>query len=217
MQNWDEHRWEAFISEAERRSRETRRYLDTHLGELAADWEELFDRDPEDSLNDYVELSLLNDVAYFPDDDDDWDEDDEEDEGVFLSDACGWLGSLDDWNVFREARELAIWACSAVPQGHNLRRDPRYHAVVEGTFVMVAKLNIAFGFSVDTDYLGGHLVFCRRSLDGANRALAALQQLRDEPGFDVFPYAVFHARLFETRNDIAEHIQNARERGATPR
>src|SRR5690606_5780180 len=81
MQTWDEHSWEAFIAEAERRSRETRRYLDTHLGQVFPSWEELFDRDPVAALDDYVEWVTLTDVSYFPDDDDDWEEDDEEDEG----------------------------------------------------------------------------------------------------------------------------------------
>lgn len=82
---WDEHRWERHINDAEKKSEELRRYLESALGKEPPRWLRLLDEPATgDVVDQFIEEELMFEEAYFPDDDDDWDDDEDEDE-IFLS------------------------------------------------------------------------------------------------------------------------------------
>jgi hypothetical protein len=179
------------------------------------DWDEEDDEDE-------VFLSL---------DDDDLDEsdfdgsDDEDDPGFDEGDewkavAAENAAELDEmdlpdirkWSVYNRAHELTLRVYGFAKSHPSANENPAFVEMGSNLLTLSAKLAGGYSFGVDVDNIGANIVYCRKALQAANRALELMQSLRGRPHLEGFEYAAIHNELFELRNDIGVHIQELRDR-----
>lgn len=241
---WDEHKWEAYLDEIERKSDYLRKIIaPEHSGSLPR-WLILLQEsaDELEAVDAYIEEELQIEEAYFPDEDeDDWEDDefDEDLDGFFYDEfeedspfedsedfdageewkefseeyAMSDYGSLENVEVYNEARELAAfvlhWAEGIHPDAHT----PEYNGFIGNVLKIGAKLAGGYSFGFEVDYLGGNIAYTKKALYSANQALVLLQDsLRPLPLMDRTTYLNLHERLFELRNSIGVYVQVLRER-----
>lgn len=195
-----------------------------------------------DAVEAFIEEELLLDDAYFPEDEDDWedDEDDFEDDDFFfqgedfpffgeegedddfdygedwkeLSEDFTYsdFGSIENLDVYREAREYAVdalkWAESLPP---HLQIKVVNDFIIH-TLKVTSKLAGGYSFGFEQDVLGGNIAYTKKALFSANEALLALQKMKSDHFFAEGIYTGFYSRLFEIRNDIGIYVQELRDR-----
>lgn len=173
------------------------------------DWEDEDEFDDEDFLFGLDELESFRD--FMEEDDDDFDEGEEWKE---LSDdyALSNNGSLDNLELFRDARFYAIdvlkWA-ESIPQQH---QNEVFLEYVGDSLKIGAKLAGGYSFGFELEFLGANIVYTKKALHYANQSLEMLQRLKRSSCFTKQSYGEFHNRLFELRNDIGVYIQELRDR-----
>ncbi len=239
---WDEYKWENHLDEVEKKSDQLRKFISTDQKGTVPRWITLLKESlsEDDAFEAYVEEELLLDEAYFPEDDDDLEEDDEfeEDDYLFgsseefiefdeddddfdegeewksLSDdfAKSEYGSLDNLNLFSDARFFAVdtlkWA-ESVPSE---QQSTAFLELVSDSLKIAAKLAGGYSFGFDHEYLGANIAYTKKALNYANKSLDMLQNMKGEPFFNKKQYIEFHSRLFELRNDIGIYTQELRDR-----
>lgn len=194
-----------------------------------------------DAVEAFIEEELLLDEAYFPEDEDDWeDEDDDfEDDDFFFQDNSlpypdedelddfdygeEWkelsedftysdYGSIENLDVYREARNLAVdilkWA-ETIP---SYQQTKQVHEFIISVLKVSAKLAGGYSFGFEHDVLGGNIAYTKKALYSANESLSSFQKMKREPFVSDRLYSEFHARLFEVRNDIGIYVQELRDR-----
>ncbi len=202
----------------------------------------LDDPDMPDVVDQYIEEELMFEEAYFPDDDDDWEEDEDEDDVFMSDDseiddtdeddfpdeiddeegeewkaaseeyALSDYGDIQKWGVYTRAHDITLELFHYAKSFPKANEEPQFVEMGSYLLQMSAKLAGGYSFGFDVDSIGGNIVYCRRSLDAANRALELLQAQKLKPHMAEFPYADLHGRLFELRNDIGIYIQELRDR-----
>lgn len=241
---WDEHKWEAYLDELERKSAHLRKIIaPEHSGSLPR-WLILLQEsaDELEAVDAYIEEELQIEEAYFPDEDEeDWEDDefDEDLDGFFYDEfeedpiygetedldageewkefsdeyAMSNYGSLDNIEIYNEARELAAFVLQWAEGIHPGAHTPEYNEFIGKVLKIGAKLAGGYSFGFEIDYLGGNIVYTRKALTCANEALALLQDsLRTLPFMDRSTYLHFHERLFELRNGIGIYVQDLRDK-----
>jgi hypothetical protein len=193
-----------------------------------------------DAVDAFIEEELQIDEAYFPDEDDeDFDEewDDELDDFFFnefedendLSDddydqgeewkelssdfALSEYGSIDTFDTYNDARELAAvilqWAEGINPQYFTTE----YNDFIGNVLKVSAKIAGGYSFGFEQEFLGGNIAYAKKALHCANDALTILQQdLKSAPFITQNQYTYFHEQLFELRNSLGIYVQELRER-----
>lgn len=222
---WDEHRWEDFLREADRRTdlylrmreayvrqhppppegapeaeREAwRQALDAHLAarmgwSLGTGGGAVEEFDPED-------LGLPEDP---PEEGEDWKS-----------------GLAELYPETQDVTELPLWQAAdafgqavlewsdTVPERY---KDDALVEVCANALQVAAKLAAAHGMGYETEVLGGNIAQTKRALAAANRALVALQSLRDAPFLAPRDYRRLYEQGFEVRNAVGLHVQALRER-----
>lgn len=238
---WNEFQWEVHLSEIEKKSEQFRRFIESDVKGNVPRWITLLKESlsEDDAFEAYVEEELLMDEAYFPEDEDDWDDEDEFDEDDFLfgfdefsefaeddddyDQGEDWKelsedfalsnnGSLDNLELFREARLYAIdllkWA-ESIQQHH---QDQMFFEYVGDSLKIGAKLAGGYSFGFELEFLGANIVYTKKALHYANQSLEVLQKLKRSPLFTKQSYGEYHSRLFELRNNIGIYIQELRDR-----
>lgn len=195
-----------------------------------------------DAVDAFIEEELQIEDAYFPDEDEeDWEDDefDEDLDGFFYDDfeenpffyeeeedldageewkelsddyARSDYGSIQNLEVYNEARELAAfvlrWAERVPPASHS----PEYHEYVGKVLRIGAKLAGGYSFGFDVETLGGNIAYTKKALYCANDALVLLHShLKGRSFMDRRTYFLFHERLFTLRNEIGIYVQDLRE------
>ena len=81
-------------------------------------------------------------------------------------------------------------------------------------FLAQIPLELAEGhlLGYERETLGGNIVCARHALDTANRALAALAELRTAPCMTADRYRALYEDVYELRNALALHVQRLRAR-----
>jgi hypothetical protein len=220
MEIWDEHRWEEYLQESDRRTELFHRVWEAYMRDHppppddAPEHErEAWDRRFHNHLAEQMGLE-------FPDDDEapEWLADEEEP----LDESETWKAALpesypDDPGVadlpefatavaFREA--LMEW-------GRTVPEDRRGSALVElysGAIQAATRLRAAHLMGYEMETLGGNIAKTKRALEASNRALAALRVFRDEPFMQAADYRRLYEQGFEVRNAIGLRVQQLRER-----
>lgn len=174
------------------------------------DWDE--EEDDED-----VFMSADDDQADDLDDDDDFPDEVDEYEGEeWKADSDEYTltdyGDIQKWGIYTRAHDLTLELFHFAQGMPKANEDPQFVEMGSQLLQMSAKLAGGYSFGFETDSIGGNIVYCRKALDAANRALGLLQAQRMKPHLESFHYAQMHARLFELRNDIGIHVQELRDR-----
>lgn len=214
---WDEHRWEEFFREADRRTelyvRLREAYVRAHPpppDDAPAAEHEAWRRALEEHLAAQMGWSL-DEHPLAPEEDD-------------PDDAAGeaWKrGLVDHFPERQDVTELPLWqAADAFGQAVLAWSDTvpaRYKdlALVEtcaNALQVAAKLAAAHAMGYEPEVLGGNIAQAKRALAAANRALAALQALREAPFVGPRDYRRLYEQGFELRNAIGLHVQALRER-----
>ncbi len=219
---WDEHQWEDFLRESDRRTDLYMRYWDEYVRRAPPPPE---DAPPsrheawERGLHDW----LARKMGWDQDDDlplwlDDFDDEDEPEDG----EGEAWKAGLGedypeaqdvcDLPLYRRAfafgGEVMDWA-ETVPEDD---KDAVFVDFCSNALQVGAKIAGGHGMGYELQSLGGNIAVTKRGLRAANRALAALQQLRAAPFMDEAAYRRLYEQTYEVRNAVGLHVQHLRER-----
>lgn len=173
------------------------------------DWE-----DEDDDFEDDDFFFQDNSLPYLDDEDEDEDDFDYGEEWKELSEdfTLSDYGSIENLDVYREARNLAVdilkWAETIPPH----LQTKQVHEFIICVLKISAKLAGGYSFGFEQDVLGGNIAYTKKALYSANDALSYLQKMKREPFIVDSIYAKFHGRLFEVRNDIGIYVQELRDR-----
>lgn len=218
---WDEHRWEQFLREHDRR-------VDHFMGHLYG----FISRNPPPGEEDPEEVArweaglraFLTSKGWPFDEDaaldffaDEFPDLDEEGEGF---DPFGGLeDDLDE--LFEEEAEPDVYHKAAGLADHVLAwsnalpgRAKDSTLVHFCTYVTQIGSNIAKGHGIgyEQDAIGGNIACAKRGLAAANSALGLLPELRADVGMAEASYLALYERVFEVRNALGLHIQELRSR-----
>ncbi len=237
---WDEHQWDAHISEVEKKSDQLRKFITTNpSGGSTPRWITLLEESvsEDDAFEAYVEEELLLDEAYFPDDED-WEDEDEFDEDEFpfnaleeygeetemefdegeewkaLSEDFAYsnYGSLDNLRIYSRSKNLAIDVLRWALSIDEKYQSPEIDDFVEEALKVGVKLAGGYSFGFDHEYMGANIAYTKRSLLYANNGLNRLVQLKEKGLFKKSEYLSLHERFHELRNDIGVYVQELRDR-----
>lgn len=215
---WDEHRWERFLRENDRR-------VDHFMGHLygfishnplpAQD-------DPEAIARWEADLRAFLTAKGWPSDEGaalDFFADDVADEETDALDVYDEEEDFDDRfdeppkpDVYHKAVDLSehVLAWSNTLPG----RAKDSTLVHFCTYVTQIGSNIAKGHGIgyEQDVIGGNIACAKRGLAAANSALELLPELRADVGMTAAPYLTLYERVFEVRNALGLYIQELRSR-----
>jgi len=222
---WDEHRWEAFLLESDRR---VDRFMDLFLGFLAdcpppEDGDVKTRRVWEEKLREFLrEKGFQPDdrsLAFlFEDQSGDKDSSSEDntpysDESLFEDDEIESEGiPVEELPIYRQAFDLAA---EVLEWANDLPGEIKDSALVQFcTHITQIPANIAKGHSIgsERDMIGGNIACSKRGLMAANSALVALRDLKYASYMDAELYLRFYELTFEVRNALGLHIQDLRKR-----
>lgn len=122
------------------------------------------------------------------------------------------LPDIRKWSVYTRAHDLTLRVYGFAKSNPKANDEPAFVEMGSNLLTLSAKLAGGYSFGFDVDNIGANIVYCRRALQAANKALELLQTQRLRPHLDGFDYAGIHNELFELRNDIGVHIQELRDR-----
>jgi hypothetical protein len=173
------------------------------------DWDEE-DEDDDVFMSEEDDLGDDLDEDGFPDEIDDFDG--EEWKAASDEYALTDYGDIQKWGIYTRAHDLTLELFHFAQGMPKANEDPQFVEMGSQLLQMSAKLAGGYSFGFDVDSIGGNIVYCRKALDAANRALTLIQAQKTKPHLDGLAYADVHARLFELRNDIGIYIQELRDR-----
>ena len=235
---WDEYKWEAHLSEVERKSNQLRKLISFDPKGNTPRWITLLEESlsEDDAFEAYVEEELLFDEAYFPEED--WDDDDFDDESLFfgyddeysdleedddfdegeewksLSEDYAYsdYGSLDNLKIYNEAKQLAVDVLRWAEKAPSKNRTVSFQEYVGDAMKIGAKLAGGYSFGFETDYLGANIAYTKKALSCANNCLKMLPSLKGQAFISKEKYQEHYNRFFELRNDIGVYVQELRDR-----
>lgn len=218
---WDEHRWEDFLSEKDRR-------IDRFMALLT----EFMHRYPpppegapvEDEAAWKARLeAFIRRRTGFEGSVDDLPVWEREGEDAEPEDVVGeeWKTGLADFPEQQPVEALAVYRAARSLANTVLRwSEPIPARVKDGEFVqfcsnalqIAAKIGGGHAVGYERDTLGGNIAYVKRGLAVANDALDALQHLRDAPYMRPADYHRLYEATYEVRNAVALHVLRLRER-----
>jgi len=203
---WDEHRWEEFFRESDKRTdkyiRLFEKYMDhpdceriiaeemgwTHLTDESEDEKEWLD---EFGMEEYEEGEEWKRLAgYEPTD----------------------FDSFENLPLYKLAFQFTIDAMKLV-EGHLSECDDEAVKRFAGAITIPpAKIAGGFSFGFDQDSIGGNIANCKRGLNAANKMLDALYDIGEKKLLGRDTYLEFYSRGKEVRDELAIYIVELRER-----
>ncbi|MEM1041322.1 MAG: hypothetical protein AAGI91_01720 [Bacteroidota bacterium] len=217
---WDEHRWEDFLRESDRRTDLYMRYWDQYVRRIPPppeDAPEAAREAWERGLHAYLARKMGwdqhdGDLPLWLEDFDAEPEDDGEAWKAGLGEAYPEAQDVRDLPLYQRAfafgSTVMDWA-ETVPEGD---KDTVFVDFCSNALQVGAKVAGGHGMGYDLEALGGNIAVTKRGLHAANRALAALQQLRREPFMEEATYRRLYEQTYEVRNAVGLHVQHLRER-----
>jgi len=205
---WDEHRWEAHFQESDRASEKYRKLLEKYMDH--PDRDEIIEREMgwEDSKEDERWVDEINKMLEEYEEDqkaESWKKD------AGLEDKSDWFDELENNPVYQTAFNFGT-------ESHLLLKEKKVDYNNESVLIFMSSSIIpaakiagghALGFSPET--LGGNIANCKRGLAEANKALEALQQMREENILDETPCLKLSRDCKRMRDDLAMYILDLRE------
>jgi len=232
---WDEHEWEEFFRESDKRTELYHQLWEAYVRDNPPpdeDAPEEIQRAYWDAMDDDLAAQMGWDGSEDDADDDGWldfDPDELEDDllDVELDDEDGeaWkVGLGDEFPDAQPPEQLPLWQAA-----DRLRKETfawletvpapyRGTAIVEvcaNVIQIVSKLGAAHRMGYEIDVLGGNIAQSKRSLQAANRLLQALHNLREADFMTEADYNRLYEQAYEVRNGLGLRVQSLRERFQT--
>jgi hypothetical protein len=221
---WDEHRWEEFLRESDRRTDQYIRYWD----EYSRDHPMPEDSAPEaekEAWSEALHAYIAEKMGWNDDDEeipdwmqdifDDVEADDDEDDEAWksaLEPGEAEYGSPDDIPVYRQAfrfgSDVLKWSDTIPVEA----KDLQFVEFCSNALQVGAKIAGGHGFGYEPDALGGNIANVKRGLAAANNALRALEAMREAPFMRPADYRRLYEQAFELRNAVGIYVQQLRER-----
>lgn len=203
---WDEHRWEEFMQESDRR---TDRYLFLH---------EKYKEHPDRDKLIAIEMGWFHTLDNFQDENNFLEElmSAEDDEGEEWKSLTGYepddFESIENLPVYEDFFEYTIDAMNLIDEELNEIDDESVYAFARSIIIPPAKIAGGFGFGFDLESIGGNIANCKRGLTAANRTLTALQEIREKEFINEKTFKDYYSRGKEVRDQLAIYIVELRER-----
>lgn len=204
---WDEHRWEEFFRESDRRtdkySQLLKKYMDhPDRNRIIAEemgWTHLPDEDSDKSE------TWMDEIPF-----------DEVEEGEEWKRLTGYeptdFDSFEKLPLYQKAFDFTIFAMKIVDDHLPDVEDKSISDFCRYVTVPSAKIAGGFGFGFELETLGGNIANCKRGLAAANRMLSALYEIGSKELLDREIYLELHGRAKEVRDELAVYIVELRER-----
>lgn len=204
---WNEHRWEEFFRESDKRTEKYSQLLDKYMDHPDRDkiiaeemgWTHLID-DIDDDLETWMDEFII----------------DEYEEGEEWKRLTGYeptdFDNFKNLPLYQKAFEFTVDSMNMVDEHLADVNDKSLNAFARTVTVPAAKIAGGFGFGFEMDSLGGNIANCKRGLNAANRMLDALYEIGDKELLDRDIYLEYYARAKEVRDELAIYIVELRER-----
>jgi len=202
---WDEHRWEEFMQESDRR---TDRYL--HLYDKYKDH-------PDREKLIAIEMGWLHTLDNFQDENNFLEEfmSVEDEEGEEWKATTGYdprdFDSIENLPLYADAFEYTIDAMNLMDEELKDIDDESVDAFARSVIIPPAKIAGGFGFGFDLESIGGNIANCKRGLTAANQMLSALQEIKEKGFIDENTFKEFYNGGKEVRDQLAIYIVELRE------
>jgi hypothetical protein len=204
---WDEHRWEEFFRESDKR---TDKYI------LLI--EQYMDHPDRDRII-AEQMGWTHRLNESNDEDKDWLADfdmDEYEEGEEWKRLTGYeptdFDQFDDLPIYQKAHDFAVDAKKMLNKNFADRDDESIQAFSRYVTIPPAKIAGGFGFGFDRESIGGNIANCKRGLYAANKVLDALYDIGEKELFDRELYLEYYSRAKEIRDELGIYIVELRER-----
>jgi len=216
---WDEHDWEDFLRENDRRVDRFMALLTDFMARYPPPAEDAPAED-EAAWKARLEAFMRRHTGFEGSADDlpVWeDEADESEEAV----GEGWKAGLADFPEEQPVDALPAYQAARTLARHALRwaeaipteaKDSGLVQFCSHVLEVPAKLGGGHAVGYDRDVLGGNIAYVKRSLAAANAALEALQRIRDASYMRPGAYRRLYEATYEVRNAVALHVLRLRER-----
>lgn len=216
---WDEHDWEDFLRENDRR-------VDRFMA-LLTDFMARYPPPPEGAPPDdeaawktRLEAFMRRHTGFEGSADDlpVWeDEDDRDEEATGESWKTGLAAfpeqqPVDALPVYQAARTLADHVSRWSEPIPTHAKDSGLVQFCSHVLEVPAKLSGGHAVGYERDVLGGNIAYVKRSLAAANAALEALQRIQDASYMRPAAYRRLYEATYEVRNAVALHVLRLRER-----
>lgn len=206
---WDEHRWEEFFKESDRRTDKYSYLLDKYMDHPDRDriiaeemgWTHLLD-EMDDEDEEWLDEFVIDE--YREGDGEEWKRNTDYEPSE--------IDSFQDLPLYQKAFEFSIDAMKMADEHLTDIDDESVTTFCRSITIPSAKIAGGFGFGFELDSLGGNIANCKRGLIAANRMLDALYEIGKKELLDIDIYLEFHGRAKEVRDELAIHIVNLRER-----
>jgi len=204
---WDEHRWEEFFRESDKRTDKYSQLLDKYMDHPDRDrliaeemgWNHILDED------DYENKEWMNEVFL-----------DELEDGEKWKQLTGFeptdFDSFENLPLYKKAFEFTIDAMNMIDEHLADVDDESVNHFCLAVTIPSAKIAGGFGLGFEMEGLGGNIANCKRGLSAANQMLNALYEMGNKELLDRNIYLEYHNRAKEVRDELAVYIVELRER-----
>jgi len=204
---WDEHQWEEFFRESDRRTEKYSQLLDKYMDHPDRDriiaeemgWTHLLDED-DDAHEEWMDEMILGEFE----------------EGEEWKRLTGYeptdFDRVETLPLYKKTFEFTIDAMNMVDEHLSDVNDESVSVFCRSVIIPSAKIAGGFSFGFEMDSLGGNIANCKRGLNAANKMLDALYEIGDKKLLDRDLYLEFHSRAKEVRDELAIYIVDLRER-----
>jgi hypothetical protein len=204
---WDEHRWEKFFKESDKRTDKYSELLDTYM-----------DHPDRDRII-AEEMGWTHQLDEIEDEHEEWMSEfiiDEYEEGEEWKRNTNYdpseIDNFQELPLYQKAFEFSIDAMNMADEHLIDLNDESVTIFCRTITVPPAKIAGGFGFGFELDSLGGNIANCKRALNAANKILDALYEIGNKELLDREIYIEFHGRAKEVRDELAIYIVDLRER-----
>lgn len=203
---WDEHRWEEFFRESDKRTDKYLQLLDEYMDHpdrerIIAEkmgWHHLLDDD--ETVEEWENEFVI----------------DEFEEGEGWKQLTGYeptdYDSFEHLPLYQKAHEFTVDSIKMVNDRFADRDDESIRTFAQNATIPPAKIAGGFAFGFETESLGGNIANCKRGLNAANRMLDALHQMGEKKLLNRELYLNYYERAKEIRDELAIYIVELRER-----
>ena len=218
---WDEHRWEAFLRESDRRvdryMRDLYVFLQRHPQPDSDDEERLLLW--KSRLRAYMESRGWADPEFplGPEAESEFDEPPADLEDLIS--AANFFSEPDEddtgANTIPVYPDAVALGTSVLAWAHALPGEVKDSTLVQYcSHVMQVAANLAKGHGIgyEQDMIGGNIACVKRGLASANAALSLLKEMRAASYMDEVTYLRLFEETFEIRNEVGLYVQDLRRR-----
>ena len=218
-ENWDEHRWERFLRENDRR-------VDHFMGHLYG----FISRNPPPAQDDAEavarwEADLRTFLAakgwpsdegatldFFTREDEDEEADALDLDDLFEEDFDDLFDEPPEPDVYHKAADLADHVLAWTMGLPGRAKDSTLVHFCNHVTQIGANIAKGHGIGYEQDAIGGNIACAKRGLAEANSALELLPELKADVGMADAAYLKLYEQVFEVRNALGLHIQDLRTR-----